>query len=75
MTRVLVTGGSGFIGQHLVSALVARDRQVRVLDLKPPSCALPQVQCVKGSVLDADLVDDALDRLRRVAAMAFDVAA
>jgi len=60
MTNVLVTGGSGFIGQHLVSALVARDRRVRVLDLKPPPRALPEVQYVKASVLDTDLVDDAL---------------
>src|SRR5207302_9993605 len=66
MTRVLVTGGSGFIGQHLVSALVARDRQVRVLDLKPPTRALPEVHYVGGSVLDKDVVDDALDGIDQV---------
>ena len=66
MTRVLVTGGSGFIGQHLVSALVARDRQVRVLDLKPPTHALPEVEYVKGSVLDHGLVDDALNGVDQV---------
>src|ERR1700733_14127747 len=60
MTRVLVTGGNGFIGQHLVSALVARDQQVRVLDLLPPGHLLPGVQYVEGSVLDPDLVDQAL---------------
>jgi dihydroflavonol-4-reductase len=58
MTGVLVTGGSGFIGQHLVSALVARNRQVRVLDLLPP--ALSEVQYIRGSVLDPALVDEAL---------------
>jgi nucleoside-diphosphate-sugar epimerase len=60
MTRVLVTGGSGFIGQHLVSALVASHRQVRVLDLLPPAQLLPDVQYIQGSVLDTDLVDEAL---------------
>jgi dihydroflavonol-4-reductase len=57
MTRVLFTGGSGFIGRHLVSALVARGRQARVLDLHRPTRALPDVEYVEGSVLDPGLVD------------------
>ena len=37
MALVLVTGGSGFIGQHLVEALRARGQRVRVLDVRPPA--------------------------------------
>lgn len=60
MTKALVTGGTGFIGQHLVSALVARDRKVRVLDRRAPVCAVPGVEYVSGSVLDSTLVDQSL---------------
>lgn len=60
MTKVLVTGGTGFIGQHLVSALVARGREVRVLDRRSPLCATPGVEYVSGSVLNSALVDEAL---------------
>ena len=66
MTRVLVTGGSGFIGQQLISALVARGQRVRVLDLRAPTLALPKVQYVEGSVLDPDLVDQSLRDIDQV---------
>jgi dihydroflavonol-4-reductase len=66
MTKVLVTGGTGFIGQHLVSALTARGRQVKVLDVRPPTCAGPQVEYVAGSVLDPNVVDRALCGVEQV---------
>jgi dihydroflavonol-4-reductase len=66
MTKVLVTGGTGFIGQHLVSALVARGREVRVLDRRSPLCATPGVEYVSGSVLDSALVDGALRDVEEV---------
>jgi dihydroflavonol-4-reductase len=66
VTQTLVTGGSGFIGQHLVAALVARGHRVRTLDLQPPACANASVQYIKGSVLDPPRVREALDDIEEV---------
>jgi Nucleoside-diphosphate-sugar epimerases len=66
MTSVLVTGGSGFIGQHLVSTLVDRGLQVRVLDIHPPTHPEPEVEYIEGSVLDPDRVGEALRGVEQV---------
>ena len=58
MSRVLVTGGAGFIGSHTCDALLARNYEVRVLDcLQPrvhprgrPSYLSAQVEFVQGDV-------------------------
>jgi len=68
-----VTGGAGFIGSHLVDALVARGDSVVILDdlstgrLENVERALDSgvVEFVEGSVIDEDLVGRCLARVDR----------
>lgn len=77
---VLVTGGAGFIGSHLVEALLARRARVRVLDNLSPQVhghgatqpqLLPRgVEFVHGSVEDRTAVDRALRDVQSVVHLA-----
>ena len=66
--RVLVTGGAGFIGSHLVDRLLAAGHEVRILDsLDPqvhdgvPGYLAPEAELVVGDVRDRELVARCLD--------------
>ena len=70
MARYCVTGGAGFIGSHLVDALVAQGHTVIVLDdlstgrhdnLRQHAGSV-QVEFVLGSILNDALVDDVVRR-------------
>lgn len=73
---VLVTGGAGFIGSHLVDALLAQGHSVRVLDNlssgTPDNLPLgdPRLELVEGDVADAALVREVLGGCRAVVHLA-----
>jgi UDP-glucose 4-epimerase len=56
--RVLVTGGSGFIGRHMVAELTADGAHVRVIDLNAHPD--PEVDIVQGDLADPDVLAEAL---------------
>jgi dTDP-L-rhamnose 4-epimerase len=73
--NILVTGGAGYIGSHLVDALVERDYHVTVLDnLEPqvhrsgtwPSYANAKARYVKGDVRDRSVFEPLVLRSQAV---------
>ncbi len=71
---MLVTGGAGFIGSHLVDALVENGYRVRILDslvpqvheAGPPAHLNQQAEFIEGDVCDAGVVTRALDGIDAV---------
>jgi len=67
--NILVTGGAGFIGSHLVDALVERGHRVRILDAVAPQVHVtgepqylnPEAEFIRGDVCDTGLLEKALE--------------
>jgi UDP-glucose 4-epimerase len=59
--KVLVTGGSGFIGSHVLDQLLAAGHEPRNYDLRPSPYHNGSIEHVQGDIVDARALEQALD--------------
>jgi UDP-glucose 4-epimerase len=70
---VLVTGGAGFIGSHVVERLCASGHEARIIDLVRSPHVNGEVEHIVGDLLDRDVLDRAVrgcDAIVHLAAVA-----
>jgi UDP-glucose 4-epimerase len=66
--KVLVTGGSGFLGRHLIKQLQQQNIDTVVYDIEMSRDILPEdcttsatLECIQGDILDYDAIKSAMD--------------
>lgn len=65
--KILVTGGTGFLGAHLVPLLVQAGHDVRVISRTAlPASWSPKVTHIKGDLRERDMVRGALDGIEAI---------
>ncbi len=75
MSRILVTGGAGFLGSHIADALTDEGHEVTILDMKPSEYLQGGKQkMVTGSILDVHFLSalfaEKFDAVYHLAALA-----
>jgi nucleoside-diphosphate-sugar epimerase len=78
--RILITGGGGFIGSHLVDSQLTQGQRVRVVDLNVERLAHttnhPNLEIMRGDITDSELVKalvDGVDVIYHLASAHLDV--
>ncbi len=61
MTKVVVTGGSGFLGSHIADTLTERGFEVTIFDRRPSPYIRKGQNMVVGSILDYEAVQAVID--------------
>jgi len=70
--RILVTGGTGFLGAYIIKELISRNYPVRAirrtnkLPFFIPAAALARVEWVDGDILDTCSLEEAMEDVRAV---------
>lgn len=58
--KVIVLGGSGFVGSHVADCLTEAGYEVAIFDLKPSPYLLPTQEMITGNILDREAVAKAV---------------
>ena len=67
MNHILVIGGTGTVGRHVVSRLAATGAQIRALARNPGTASFPpQVDVVRGDLTAAETIDSCFDGIDTV---------
>lgn len=58
--KIIVFGGSGFLGSHVADVLTEANHQVVIFDIAPSPYLRPEQEMIVGDILDSDTVGNAM---------------
>ena len=61
--RILITGGSGFLGGHLVECLINAGHKCTIYDFEKPNFDITKASFIKGDILDEIKIGKALNSI------------